>query len=460
MGVSRSAHLNPTTPVNFSFVLEGIGMSITMYAALGVLMMLALMIAMMVGKTSPLVPMLTVPLIGCLIMRANPSEIAEWAMSGMKDQLSTITMFTFAIIFFNIMMDAGVFDTMVSKMTRKATGVLPLCLLTVVATIIGHADGSGATTFLIVIPPFILLYKKMNMRPVVLMGLVALTAGVMNSVPWGGPSGRLAGAFGIDSFAIFQTMLPAFVTGLICCFVLAFVFAKLEIRRGAGNTGALESHEELQKTEEEKALLRPQYFWFNVILIFATIAAIFISDLPIYVCFMIACCLALCVNYRGAKLQGERLNAYAPACMSMVSLLLACGVFVGVIGYSPIQPSMLEVIETIIGGASTRHLSGILAYLWPILDALGLDHYACCYSIVPMVQKICSQYLTPLQAAVSYLVPWVSLVFIHPTTPAMYIGLGLTGVSFREHWKFAWKWGLLISWISVTVCILLNIIPI
>ena len=77
-----------------------------------------------------------------------------------------------------------------------------------------------------------------------------------------------------------------------------------------------------------------------------------------------------------------------------------------------------------------------------------------------MVQKICSQYLTPLQAAVSYLVPWVSLVFIHPTTPAMYIGLGLTGVSFREHWKFAWKWGLLISWISVTVCILLNIIPI
>ena len=213
MGVSRSAHLNPTTPVNFSFVLEGIGMSITMYAALGVLMMLALMVAMMVGKTSPLVPMLAVPLIGCLIMRANPSEIAEWAMSGMKDQLSTITMFTFAIIFFNIMMDAGVFDTMVSKMTRKATGVLPLCLLTVVATIIGHADGSGANTFLIVIPPFILLYKKMNMRPVVLMGLVALTAGVMNSVPWGGPSGRLAGAFGIDSFAIFQTMLPAFVTG-------------------------------------------------------------------------------------------------------------------------------------------------------------------------------------------------------------------------------------------------------
>ena len=78
-----------------------------MYAALGVFMMLALMIAMMIGRTSPLVPMLAVPLIGCLIMRANPADIAEWAMSGMKDQLSTITMFTFAIIFFNIMMDAG-----------------------------------------------------------------------------------------------------------------------------------------------------------------------------------------------------------------------------------------------------------------------------------------------------------------------------------------------------------------
>lgn len=434
-------------------------MSVTMYAVLGVLMMLALMIAMMVGKTSPLVPMLTVPLAGCLIMRANPADIADWALSGMKDQLSTIAMFTFAIIFFNIMMDAGVFDTMVSKMTRRATGVLPLCLLTVVATIIGHADGSGATTFLIVIPPFILLYKKMNMRPVVLMGLVALTAGVMNSVPWGGPSGRLAGAFGIDSFEIFRTMLPAFFTGLICCFILAFVFAKIEIKRGAGGAKALEGASEIQKSEEEKALLRPQFFWFNVALIFLTIAAIFLSGLPIYVCFMAACCLALCVNYRGSKLQGERLNSYAPACMSMVSLLLVCGVFVGVIGYSPIQASMLEVIETIIGGSSTRHLSGIMTYLWPILDALGLDHYACCYSIVPMMQTICSQYLSPLQAAVSYLVPWVPLVFIHPTTPAMYIGLGLTDVSFREHWKFSWKWGLLISWISATVCILLKIIP-
>lgn len=45
--------------------------------------------------------------------------------------------------------------------------------------------------FRICIPPLLPIYKKMKVRPIVLL---SLTMGVMNIVPWGGPCGRTAAA--------------------------------------------------------------------------------------------------------------------------------------------------------------------------------------------------------------------------------------------------------------------------
>lgn len=437
-------------------------MSVTLYAAAGIIMMIAVMAVLISGKTDPIIPMIAIPVLFAVLIGASAEDILTWTVSGMEDQLQSIAMFVFAIIFFGVMMDTGVFDAIVGKILKKANSVTAICILTVLATMVGHADGSGATTFLIVIPPFLMLYKKMNMRPVVLMCLVALTAGVMNTVPWGGPCGRLAGSFGLNATDIFVTLLPAFFAGLACCFLLALYMARKEIRRGAGLTAEAADGTSLQleKTEEEKALLRPRYFWLNLAVILITIIVMFATDVPPYICFMVASAFSLCVNYPGSKMQSERLKTYAPACLTMTSVLLACGIFVGILSYSPMQESMTILLSEILSGETvTTHLNGILAYLWTILDQLGLDHYACCYTIVPMIQTLCASTVTPMQAAVTYLVSWVPLVFVHPTTPAMYIGLGLAGVSFKDHWKFSVKWGVLISWITITVLILLGVIP-
>lgn len=48
--------------------------------------------------------------------------------------------------------------------------------------------------FRICIPPLLPIYKKMKVRPIVLLSLTTLTMGVMNIVPWGGPCGRTAAA--------------------------------------------------------------------------------------------------------------------------------------------------------------------------------------------------------------------------------------------------------------------------
>ena len=437
-------------------------MSVTTYAILGFAMMLILTAVLVSGKFTPSIPMIVIPIIFAVIMHPTFADLSDWVTSGLKGQVSNAAMFTFAIIFFGVMMDAGVFDKIVGKMMLGAKTVTAVCVLTVLATIVGHSDGSGATTFLIVIPPFLMIYKRLKMRPIVLMCLVSITAGVMNCLPWGGPCGRLAAGFNISATDILVAELPGLVIGLICCFAIALYYARQEKKRGAGlEAGAdiADLFSEADKTEEEKALLRPQLFWFNVALIVIVIIAMFASGLPTFLCFMVAAAIALIVNYPGTKIQNERLKSYAPTVLTMVSVLFASGVFTGVLNNSPMKDSMVEVVSGILEGSATAHINTVMGFLWGPLSAIGLNHEACAYTIVPMLQSIAADHITPVQAAASYLMTFVPQVFVNPSTAAMYIGLGLAGIDFKDHWKFTFKWVMLICTLCFAGSILVGTIP-
>ena len=437
-------------------------MSVTVYAVLGFAMMLILTAVLVSGKFTPSNPMIAVPIIFALVMRPSLSELSDWVTSGLQGQVSNAAMFTFAIIFFGVMMDSGVFDRIVAKMMLGAKSVTAVCILTVLATMVAHSDGSGATTYLIVIPPFLMIYKKLKMRPIVLMCLVSITAGVMNSLPWGGPCGRLAAGFGISATDILVAELPGMIIGLILCFLIALYYAGQEKKRGAGMPAGMKPSDLFSvadKTEEEKALLRPRLFAFNVVLIIVTIVVMFVSGLPTFLCFMVAAALGLIVNYPDAKLQGERLKSYAPTVLTMVSVLFASGVFTGILNNSPMKDSMVEVVSNILTGGATAHINTIMDFLWGPLSAMGLNHEACAYTIVPMLQSIASDYVTPLQASASYLMTFVPQVFVNPSTAAMYIGLGLSGIEFKDHWKFTFKWAMLICTVCFAGSILVGSIP-
>ena len=437
-------------------------MSVTVYAVLGFAMMLILTAVLVSGKFTPSIPMIAVPIIFALIMRPSLSDLSDWVTSGLQGQVSNAAMFTFAIIFFGVMMDSGVFDRIVAKMMLGAKSVTAVCILTVLATMVAHSDGSGATTYLIVIPPFLMIYKKLKMRPLVLMCLVSITASVMNSLPWGGPCGRLAAGFGISATDILVAELPGMIIGLILCFLIALYYAGQEKKRGAGMPAGMKPSDLFSvadKTEEEKALLRPGLFGFNVVLIIVTIVVMFVSGLPTFLCFMVAAALGLIVNYPDAKLQGERLKSYAPTVLTMVSVLFASGVFTGILNNSPMKDSMVEVVSNILSGSATAHINTIMGFLWGPLSAMGLNHEACAYTIVPMLQSIASDYVTPLQASASYLMTFVPQVFVNPSTAAMYIGLGLAGIEFKDHWKFTFKWAMLICTVCFAGSILVGAIP-
>lgn len=154
----------------------------------GFALMIIIVVLLLKGKSAPATVFILAPIIVGFLVGFSPAEMSEYIASGVSGVATTAILFIFAVMFFGVMNDAGVFDRIVSAVLKLVgNNVLLLMFATVLIAIVGHLDGSGATTLLICIPPLLPIYKKMKVRPIVLLSLTTLTMGVMNIVPWGGP---------------------------------------------------------------------------------------------------------------------------------------------------------------------------------------------------------------------------------------------------------------------------------
>lgn len=104
--------------------------------------------------------------------------LASFLSSGLSSVLNTAALFTFAVVFFNVLGDAGMFDTIIAKVMKYIGNNISLILLmTCLLCTISHLDGSGATTMLITIPTMLPLFKKMKLSPALLLLYVGLVSG-------------------------------------------------------------------------------------------------------------------------------------------------------------------------------------------------------------------------------------------------------------------------------------------
>jgi CitMHS family citrate-Mg2+:H+ or citrate-Ca2+:H+ symporter len=166
-------------------------------AVLGLLTILVLLVLIMTRRATPLVSLIVVP-IGGALLGGFGERTAGFVTAGLRDIAPVVAMFVFAILFFGVMADAGMLDPVVDGVLR-AVGTRPRWIVpgTVMLAALVHLDGSGAVTFLIVVPALRPLYETLDMDRRLLALAAAMGAGVMNLVPWGGPTLRASAALGI-----------------------------------------------------------------------------------------------------------------------------------------------------------------------------------------------------------------------------------------------------------------------
>jgi len=202
---------------------------------LGFAMILVFMTLIMTKRLSPILALILVPTIFGLFAGAGLG-IGDMVMDAIASMSSTAALLLFAIIYFGIMIDVGLFDKLV-EFILKVAGNDPVKVVLGTALLTGAVslDGDGSTTFIVVTAAMLPIYQRLEMSPVVLTCVAGLINGTLNIVPWGGPTARASSALQIDANEIFVPMVPSLVAGLLVCLVFAYVLGISERRRLAKN---------------------------------------------------------------------------------------------------------------------------------------------------------------------------------------------------------------------------------
>ncbi|THA77921.1 citrate:proton symporter [Streptomyces sp. A0592] len=202
-----------------------------MLTFLGFAMIATFLVLIMLKKMSPIAALVLIPALFC-VFAGKGAHLGDYVIEGVGKLAPTAAMLMFAIVYFGLMIDVGLFDPIVRGILRfcKADPMRVVVGTAVLAAIVS-LDGDGSTTFMITVSAMYPLYKRLGLSLVVMTGVAATANGVMNTLPWGGPTARAATALKLDAADIFVPMIPALAVGLLFVFVLAYVLGLRERRR-------------------------------------------------------------------------------------------------------------------------------------------------------------------------------------------------------------------------------------
>ena len=434
-------------------------------AVLGLLMVVTFMTLIMTKRMSAVAALLIVPIVFGLLAGAGPG-LGEMIVKGVLQVAPTTLMLSFAVLYFAVMMDAGLFEPLVRRvLSIVGEDPLKISLGTAILATVVSLDGDGTTTALIVITAFLPVYRSVGMNPLILATLLGLTNALMNYVPWGGPAARAAAAVHVDLAQVVGPMLPAAGVGLLAVFGLAWHFGRGERRRLAGRAAQegdsvtpLAVLAAAQALEVEKDIRRPKLFWFNLALTVVLILGMVSGLAPLPVLMMSAFAVAITVNYPGLKDQKARIAAHADNVVNIVVLLFAAGAFTGILNGAGMADAMAKSALSVIPPTVGPYLAPITALVsMPLTFVMSNDAYY--FGVVPVVAQTAASFgVEPVEIARAALIgqPVHSL---SPLLAPIYLACGLLGVDVADAQRFSLKWAVAICLVVLVAALAMGAFP-
>lgn len=391
--------------------------------------------------------------------------IGDWTVAGVQQTSKTGIMLLFAILYFAIMLNAGLFDPVTRAMIRFAKGdPVKVLLGTAIVAACVSLNGDGTTTTLICCTAFIPIYKKLNLKMMNLGVLVILMNTIMNLLPWGGPTARvisvLQGQPGVDEQTILRALIPGMVLSVIYMLGVA-VFLGMRERKRVGIQHL--SNEELAalmapESEEDAALKRPKNVWINAIMTIAIVVMLVLGTFPSMFLFLVGTGLALMINYKSIKEQKARISDNAGDALQVVILVFAAGIFMGLFTNSGMSDALAASLISLIPPQLGRFWGLIMA----IVSAPGtflLSNDAFYYGVLPVFAEAGYSYgFTALEIGTASLLGQ-AFHLLSPLVAFIYLLLNLTGLDMGEWQRESAKWAVGIFVIFILTAAVIGVVP-
>ncbi|MEO9248139.1 CitMHS family transporter [Citricoccus nitrophenolicus] len=451
-----------------------------MLVLLGFAMVATFMALIMTKRMTPLLALILVPTIFGLFTGAGLG-LGDMILEAIGQMAPTAALLMFAIAYFGIMIDVGLFDRLVNWIVRvvghdPAKVVMGTALLTAVISL----DGDGSTTFIVVTAALLPVYHRLGLSPVVLTCVAGLANGTLNIVPWGGPTVRAAAALNVDAGEIFVPMIPSLLVGLAVVFVFAWFLGLSERRRlrredparwgrpeqrfdagsvtfgeplptgasgpsgpGAG-VGLLERTETTQTAagpdmsgtalDPDRDTLRPKLFVFNLVLTVVIMGLLIADIVPLAYLFMIGTAIALLVNFPNVKKQAEVLGNHSSSIVAVVSMVFAAAVLTGVLTGTGMVDAMSQWLVDVIPD-SMGPILAVLTGLISIPATFFMSNDAFYFGILPVLAETGAHYGIPAVDMARASITGQPVHMQSPLVPAILLLVSMAKVDLGDHHK-------------------------
>ncbi|MFI7312862.1 CitMHS family transporter [Streptomyces hygroscopicus] len=489
-----------------------------MLTILGFVMIATFLVLIMMKKMSPMGALVLIPALFCVLV-GKGAHLGDYVLDGVGDLAPTAAMLMFAIIYFGVMIDVGLFDPIVRLILRfcKADPMRVVVGTAILAAIVS-LDGDGSTTFMITVSAMVPLYRRLKMSLVVMTGVAATANGVMNTLPWGGPTARAATALKVDATDIFVPMIPALAVGLLFVIALAYGLGLRERKRlgvltlddvtagdpeqvlvGAGTGGkgtkgtkgtkgakggkagrtsggvgsgtggpaagapdapdapGVSDDDEFKGLDPHRATLRPKLYWFNAALTVALLTLMIMETLPIPVLFLLAAAIALTVNFPHMPDQKARIAAHAENVVNVSGMVFAAAVFTGVLtGTGMVEHMARWLVDGVPEGMGPHMalVTGVLSL--PLTYFMSNDGFY--FGIVPILAEAGAAHGVSAVEIARASIAGQALHMSSPLVPAVYVLVGMAKVEFGDHTRFTVKWAALTSLVVLAAALAFGII--
>ncbi len=427
-----------------------------MLLVLAYAMVIVFMWLIMTKRLSALVALIIVPILFGLLGGFGKT-LGPMMLMGIEHIVPTSVMIMFAILYFGIMIDVGLFDFFVNQITRLAKGdplkvIVGTCLLALLISL----DGDGATCYLLTVAAMLPLYQRLGISKVILTCVIMLASGVMNILPWGGPTTRAASALNLSPSSIFVPMIPALCVTIVWIVGIAY-WLGLKERKRLGIIKILVKKDFITGT----ALVgkaRPKLFFVNLSLTLALLILLVLEIFPLATLFMTFFAIALLINYPNPTEQKECIMLHAKNVLPVIALIFAAGVFVGIFQGTKMLDAIATHMVTNIPQSVGSHLAVITGILsMPFTFFISNDAFY--FGVLPILAKAAAPYgISTAQIARAAIIGQPVHV-LSPLVASTYLLVGLADVDLGVHQRHTLLWSVSASIVMLIGGLFFNSIP-
>jgi len=394
---------------------------------------------------SPIAALLIIPLF-LLIVLGQLDQTGEFVIDGVGRIVPTLLTLIFAVLYFAIMIDRGLFEPVVRIVVRFAgNDPTKIMYASVILPGIIALDGSGTTAALISLSALLPIFNRLGLNKLMLVTLLVLSDMMAHIVPWGSPMIRVSGALHLDSGSFYPPLIPPILITFVSLFGIAYWFGRKETARLAALPGGLAALPSFHADD------RPAYsrkdrmlFVFNLSLTFALVVVMATAGKALAVAVMIAFVIALTVNYPRLSDQAKFLASHADRTLTVALLIIGAGAFTGIMTGSGALDAMANLSLTVMPDWLGDYMAPITAALSvPLTFMLSNDAFY--FGVLPLFATMGQEHQIPVESIARAALIGQPLHAFSPLIAGIYFCCGLAKIEFGELQAFAIPWALLVS---------------